>query len=316
MCPRKLRIAFTFVGYGNLEIALIFALSTSILALETLWPRTIYSLTMKWHFSQFNTSLAFSTVDSAEEMTTGSWLFSWRKAYSRLREAAHLRHPFSASSLWMDRADSMSWRVSKKWMVGGSGSLLCIMLGFAPSDSPFSVAPSAWLAGVGFEGVGKGGSWVLTPNLVVMAKVCASGCHRSDRTSEGKDHRRYLPRTRIHARLGCSACIHRPRGILYSSRKLGCIAFEMEKRSWMVTGRLTDHLAGRMNGFWKPEELGLESSCKVLGRVGGLVPMLLEEDDSSSKRFLPAIARDSFCCRCQADFLSLQNSLSGVEGFC
>ncbi|GKA59016.1 hypothetical protein Tco_0758329 [Tanacetum coccineum] len=51
---------------------------------------------------------------------------------------------------------------------------------------------------------------------------------------------------------------------------------------------------GKVIGFWKPKELGRECSCKVLGGVGGLAPVLLEEDASSSKRFLPAIARDSF----------------------
>ncbi|GJW22941.1 retrotransposon protein, putative, ty1-copia subclass [Tanacetum coccineum] len=51
---------------------------------------------------------------------------------------------------------------------------------------------------------------------------------------------------------------------------------------------------GRMIGFWKPKELGYECSCKVLRGVGGLVSVLLEEDASSSKRFFPAMARDSF----------------------
>nr|GFA86289.1 hypothetical protein [Tanacetum cinerariifolium] len=41
------------------------------------------------------------------------------------------------------------------------------------------------------------------------------------------------------------------------------------------------------------EELGRECSCKVLRGVDDLVLVLLEEDASSSKRFLPAIARDS-----------------------
>ncbi|GJT60527.1 hypothetical protein Tco_1004060 [Tanacetum coccineum] len=50
---------------------------------------------------------------------------------------------------------------------------------------------------------------------------------------------------------------------------------------------------GRVIGFWKPEELGRECSCKVLRVVGGLAPVL-EKDASSSKRFLPAIARDLF----------------------
>ncbi|GKA93239.1 hypothetical protein Tco_0815225 [Tanacetum coccineum] len=68
---------------------------------------------------------------------------------------------------------------------------------------------------------------------------------------------------------------------------------------------------GRMIGFWKLEELGYECSRKVLRGVSGLVPVLLEEDASSSKRFLSAMARDSFCCRRQAALLRLQNYLSG-----
>ncbi|GKD06750.1 hypothetical protein Tco_1181724 [Tanacetum coccineum] len=49
----------------------------------------------------------------------------------------------------------------------------------------------------------------------------------------------------------------------------------------------------------------------VLRGVGGLVPVLLEEDASSSKRFLPAMARDSFCCRRRAALLSFRDFLSG-----
>ncbi|GJQ92658.1 hypothetical protein Tco_0003797 [Tanacetum coccineum] len=51
---------------------------------------------------------------------------------------------------------------------------------------------------------------------------------------------------------------------------------------------------GKVIGLWKPEELGRECSCKVLGGAGGLSLVLLEEDASSSKRFLPVIARDLF----------------------
>nr|GEV16582.1 hypothetical protein [Tanacetum cinerariifolium] len=72
-------------------------------------------------------SLAFSTVDNADEMTTGSWLFSWRKAYSRC-----------------------------------SGPSFLVSLSVGSSDVDRGRA-------------GKGGSWVLTPDLVVMAKVGASG---------------------------------------------------------------------------------------------------------------------------------------------
>ncbi|GJW58672.1 hypothetical protein Tco_0105403 [Tanacetum coccineum] len=47
------------------------------------------------------------------------------------------------------------------------------------------------------------------------------GYHCSDRTSEGKDHHRCLPRIGIPVWSGHSVCIHQPRGILRSSRKLG-----------------------------------------------------------------------------------------------
>ncbi|GJT54345.1 hypothetical protein Tco_0989399 [Tanacetum coccineum] len=59
---------------------------------------------------------------------------------SRLKESAHPRHPFSASLIWMEKIDWMFWKA-----VAGRG------------------------------GAGKGGSCVLIPDLVVMAKVGASG---------------------------------------------------------------------------------------------------------------------------------------------
>ncbi|GJX52995.1 hypothetical protein Tco_0281364 [Tanacetum coccineum] len=162
------------------------------------------------------------------------------------------------------------------------------------------------------------------------------------------DHRICLPRTGIPARLGCSACIHRPRGILRISQKLGCVASEMEET--FMGGNRSSH---RSSWYWtyssilfhpsssKPflyPMMGdlfdqvletdpgalMDSSVPCLNRkikslrdevlvgVGGLVPLLLEEDASSSKRFLPAMARDSFCCRRQAALLSLRNSLSAA----
>ncbi|GJX38553.1 hypothetical protein Tco_0251856 [Tanacetum coccineum] len=174
----------------------------------------------------------------------------------------------------------------------GRGASSCIMLGSSSSGLSFSTSPSVRLSDVGRGGAGKGGSWVLTPDLVVMAKVGASGsgvslfliveriwenyscnslrCWSSispnpfawdffssiklassssnllltvhsgpsspfslhllfphggyrcfDKTSEGKDHRICIPRTSILARPGWFACIHQPRGILRSSRRLG-----------------------------------------------------------------------------------------------
>ncbi|GJR10741.1 hypothetical protein Tco_0793393 [Tanacetum coccineum] len=187
----------------------------------------------------------------------------------------------------------------------GTGSSLCVVLGSAPSGPSFLAAPLV-LAGVGYKGVRKGRSRVLTPDLVVMAKIGASGYHRSGKTSEKKDHHICLPQTSIPARPGWSARIHQPHGIFRSSHKLGCIASEMEET--FMGGDRSSH---RSSWYWTYSSIQFQPSSLVLGGVGGLAPVLLEEDASSSKRFLPAIARDSFCCRCQAALLSLRNSLSG-----
>ncbi|GJV75091.1 hypothetical protein Tco_1506675 [Tanacetum coccineum] len=242
----------------------------------------------------------------------------------------------------------------------GTGS--CVVICSVPSGFSFLVSSSVKLSVTGHSGAGKGGSRVLIPDLVVMARVGALGSgvlllliaerireycsrnplrcwtsmyRRSDGILEGKDHCRCLLRISIPARMGCSAHIHRPHRILRSNRKLGCIASEMEETFMEGDGsshRSSCHSAafpvrekwknlnldvflvapsarirmsresmillvcsvGKVTGFWKPKELGRECSCKVLGGMGGLALMLLEEDASSSKRFLPAIARDCF----------------------
>ncbi|GKD29363.1 hypothetical protein Tco_1240141, partial [Tanacetum coccineum] len=81
-----------------------------------------------------------------------------------------------------------------------------------------------------------------------------------------------------------------------------------KKRSWVVTYRPTDRL-----GIGHILQFDSTPLLRVLKGVGGLAPVLLEEDASASKRFLPTIARDSFCCRRQAALLSLQNSLSSLS---
>ncbi|GJR99220.1 hypothetical protein Tco_0315729 [Tanacetum coccineum] len=117
------------------------------------------------------------------------------------------------------------------------------MLSSAPSGPSLSVSPLVKLSVVGRGGAGNGGSCVMIPDLVVMAKAGASGlgvslllivesiweCHHSDRTSEGKDHCRCLLRTSIPAQMGCSVHIHQPHRILRSNRKSGCIASVMEE---------------------------------------------------------------------------------------
>ncbi|GJT79127.1 hypothetical protein Tco_1045852 [Tanacetum coccineum] len=174
----------------------------------------------------------------------------------------------------------------------GTGSSLCVVLGSAPSGPSFLVAPLV-LAGVVSKGVRKGRSRVLTPDLVVMVKIGASGYHRSGKTLEENDHHICLPRTSIPARPGWSARIHQPHGIFCSSHKL-------------VGDILSNHYAAfPLREKWKKYSLDV-SLVASLAWVGGLAPVLLEEDASSSKRFLLAIARDSFCCRCQEILLSLR----------
>nr|GEX72319.1 hypothetical protein [Tanacetum cinerariifolium] len=76
---------------------------------------------------------------------------------------------------------------------------------------------------------------------------------------------------------------------------------------------LHEHSHPNSSGFQNLITLPAEQTGRIVDARGfdGLAPVLLEEDVSSSKRFLPAIAKDSFCCRCQAAFPSLWNSLSG-----
>ncbi|GKD84880.1 hypothetical protein Tco_1356034 [Tanacetum coccineum] len=72
---------------------------------------------------------------------------------TKLKEAAHPHHPFYASLIWMEKVDWMSWKAGHS----------------------FSVSPSVKLSVAGRGGAGKGGSCVLILDLVVMAKVGASG---------------------------------------------------------------------------------------------------------------------------------------------
>ncbi|GJU77771.1 hypothetical protein Tco_1274841 [Tanacetum coccineum] len=149
----------------------------------------------------------------------------------------------------------------------GRGAGSCIMLGFAPSGPSFSVSPSMRLSVASCGGSRKGGSCVLIPDLVVMAKVGALGsgvsllliddriweyCSsnsirycRSDRILGGKDHCRCLLQTSIPARMGCSTHIHQPHGILRSNRKSGYIASEIEET--LMKG---DGLSQRSSWYW------------------------------------------------------------------
>ncbi|GJZ29025.1 putative reverse transcriptase domain-containing protein [Tanacetum coccineum] len=146
----------------------------------------------------------------------------------------------------------------------GRGTGSCVELFSVPSR--FSVSPSVKLLVAGHGGVGKGGSRVLIPDLVVMARVGASGLgvlllsiaeriweycsrnplryHRFDRILERKDHYRCLLQISIPARMGYSAHIHRPHEVLCSNRKSVWVALlpRWKKRSWRVMVHLIDRL--------------------------------------------------------------------------
>ncbi|GJX96471.1 hypothetical protein Tco_0352269 [Tanacetum coccineum] len=227
----------------------------------------------------------------------------------------------------------------------GRGTSSCIMLGSAPSGPSFLVSPSVRLLDVDRGGAGKGGSWVLTPDLVVMVKVGSS--------SSGVSF--FLIVERIWENCSCNSLrcwssislipfawdfgiviLIEPQkgriivdvslGQAYLLGHVGLLAFiilvgssivvtdwiwvallpKWKKRSWVVTCHPTNSL-----GIGHILQFDSTPLIRVLGGVGGLAPVLLEEDASATKRFLPAIARDLFCCRRQAALLSLQNSLSG-----
>ncbi|GJW24001.1 hypothetical protein Tco_0037812 [Tanacetum coccineum] len=222
----------------------------------------------------------------------------------------------------------------------GRGAGFCIMLGSVPLGPSFLGSPSVKLSVAGCGGVGKGGSCVLIPDLVVMVKVGASDFfssmklassssnllltsirghplpfpyvsyslmvryRRSDRPLEGKDHYRCLLQTSIPARTGFSNHIHQPHGILRSNRKSDVFfysipSFFFGKRVEAELGELIE-LPAVNSRYVVVKDLNQKIflikslRAKMSRGVGSLAPVLLEEDASSSKRFLPAIARDSF----------------------
>ncbi|GKA59002.1 hypothetical protein Tco_0758315 [Tanacetum coccineum] len=123
----------------------------------------------------------------------------------------------------------------------------------ASRNGPFLIAPSVWLVDVDCDGVGKGGSRLLTPDLVVMAKFGASGSGKLlfpivERIWENWDL--------------FDQVLEMDPGAFY-----GFIDPLFELEDHVSTGR---------------EELGQEFSCKVLRRVEDSVLVSLEEDASSS----------------------------------
>ncbi|GJV36411.1 hypothetical protein Tco_1408888 [Tanacetum coccineum] len=139
--------------------------------------------------------------------------------------------------------------------------------------SSFLVSPSMKLLVEDRGGVGKGGSRVLIPDLVVMARVGASGSgvlllsiaerileyRRSDRILEGKDHCRCLLQTSIPARVGYSAHIHGPHEALFKRPlSVGCIASEMEEM--FMEGDGSSH---RSSWYWTYSSIRIHPSSSV-----------------------------------------------------
>ncbi|GJR36963.1 hypothetical protein Tco_1212647 [Tanacetum coccineum] len=208
----------------------------------------------------------------------------------------------------------------------GQGMGSCVKLFSVPSG--FLVSPSVKLLVGGRGWVGKGGSRVLIPDLVVMARVGAS---------DVSSRQAYLLEWVIQLTF---IGLMRSSAVLFKRPlSMGCIAFEMEetlmkgdgssyRSSWYWTyssirihpsssallmvllspclnrrimslraevgGILSSHSAAfPLREKWK--NLNLDVSLVDSSTwVGGLGPVLMDEDASSSKRFLLAIARESF----------------------
>ncbi|GJU82316.1 hypothetical protein Tco_1284681 [Tanacetum coccineum] len=135
--------------------------------------------------SPFFGKLLWMIAEHSSLSLTGEAAFSSFSLWdSRLREAVHPRHPFSASLTWREKANWMTWKVGKIWMAEGQ------VLGANPD--------LVVMAKVGASGLGV--SLFLIMERIWENCSCNSlRYRRSDRTSEGKDHRRCLPQTSIPA---------------------------------------------------------------------------------------------------------------------
>nr|GEU32780.1 hypothetical protein [Tanacetum cinerariifolium] len=121
---------------------------------------------------------------------------------------------------------------------------------------------------------------------------------------DASSSKRFLPAMAKDSFCCCGTTCH-DREICYRKRSgLRAILYSM-------TGDLTNQILeanlGAFDRFISPllelkdhvsKKQGRECSRKVLKGVDSLALALLEEDASSSKRFLSAMAKDSFCCWC------------------
>ncbi|GKF27131.1 hypothetical protein Tco_0083025, partial [Tanacetum coccineum] len=99
-----------------------------------------------------------------------------------------------------------------------------------------------------------------------------------------KDHHRCLPRIGIPVQPGCYVCIHQPRGILRSCRKLGCIASEMEET--FMGGDRSSH---RSSWYWTYSSIRFHPSSSkpfLYPVMGNLFDSVLETNPSAFDGFV------------------------------
>nr|GEU71728.1 hypothetical protein [Tanacetum cinerariifolium] len=191
----------------------------------------------------------------------------------------------------------------------GRGAGSCVTFDSAPSGPLFLGSPSVKLSVVECDGARKSGSRVLIPDLVVMAKVGALGVLLLlivERIWEHCSHNSLCEGAEAELGELIELLAVDPRYVIVKDLNQKPFMYPMVSHSaafpvrekWKNLNLDVSLVAlsafGKVIEFWKPEEFGRECSCRVLGGVGSLASVLLDEDASSSKRFLPAITRDSF----------------------
>ncbi|GJY10132.1 retrotransposon ORF1 [Tanacetum coccineum] len=168
----------------------------------------------------------------------------------------------------------------------GRGTGSCIMIGYAPSCPSFLVSSSVKLSVAGRGGAEKGGSCVLISDLVVIAKVGALGLGVLLLLIV-KSIREYCSCSSLRYHLGIRHILQFESTFFFGER-VEVELSELVEFPTVVLGYIQALLMGSsspcLNRRIKSQR------AEVLRGVGGLGPVLLDEDASSSKRFLPAIA--------------------------
>ncbi|GJV33733.1 hypothetical protein Tco_1394133, partial [Tanacetum coccineum] len=88
----------------------------------------------------------------------------------------------------------------------------------------------------------------------------------------------------------------KPRFVFCSSVSLYVVHYAQEELKVLEEFTMVPVCSlGRTVGFWNPDGFKNERSYRLLGACAVFGSILTDDDASSSKRFLPAIAKDSFC---------------------